>query len=218
MSEDSGPESPLVPKAGASSRRRSRPSRPKGFDHEKLVRAARMILEGLGEDPEREGLRGTPERIARMYEEVFAGMHRDPSRSIRTVFTEQYDEMVIVRDIPFFSMCEHHLLPFIGKAHTAYIPDGKVLGISKLARAVDLLARRPQVQERLTNEIADMIGALAEPKGVAVILEATHTCMTIRGVTKPGSVVITSAMRGWFRKSLATRNELMNLLRPRTTI
>lgn len=218
MSKDSE-RSPLPdPKAKLPGRRGRRPSRRTGFDHEKLVRAARMILEGLGEDPEREGLRGTPERIARMYEEVFSGMHRDPSRSIRTAFTEQYDEMVIVRDIPFFSMCEHHLLPFIGKAHTAYIPDGKVLGISKLARAVDLLARRPQVQERLTNQIADMIGVLAEPKGVAVILEATHTCMTIRGVTKPGSVVITSAMRGWFRKSLATRNELMNLLRPRATV
>lgn len=196
--------------------KRPRTARQKGFDHEKLVRGARLILEGIGEDLEREGLRETPERIARMYEEVFSGLHSDPGRAFRTVFTERYDEMVIVRDIPFFSMCEHHLLPFMGKAHTAYIPDGRVLGISKLARAVDILARRPQVQERLTNEIADLIGSLAQPKGVAVILEATHTCMTIRGVNKPGSIVITSAMRGWFRKNLATRNELMNLLQPRT--
>jgi len=185
----------------------------RGMDHEKLVRAARLIIEGIGEDPDREGLRETPERIARMYEEVFSGLHMDPGRSIKTIFREEYDEIVLVKDIPFFSMCEHHLLPFMGKAHTAYIPDGKVLGISKLARAVDVLARRPQVQERLTNQIADLIEKLAVPKAVAVILEATHTCMTIRGVKKPGSVVITSAMRGYFRRNIATRNELMNLIR-----
>jgi GTP cyclohydrolase I len=172
-----------------------------------------MILEAIGEDPDREGLRETPERIARMYEEVFSGLHRDPEDSLKTVFTEQYDEIVLVKDIPFASMCEHHLLPFMGKAHTAYIPDGRVLGISKLARMVDAYSKRPQVQERLTNQVADLIEAIARPKGVAVIIEAFHTCMTIRGVKKPGSVVITSAMRGYFRKSIATRTEVMNLLR-----
>jgi GTP cyclohydrolase I len=183
------------------------------MDREKLLRAARMILEAVGEDPDREGLKKTPERIARMYEEVFSGLGRDPGESLSTVFKEEYDEIVLVKDIPFASMCEHHLLPFLGKAHTAYIPDGKVLGISKLARAVDLLARRPQVQERLTNQIADLIDRIAEPRGVAVILEASHTCMTIRGVRKPGSVVVTSAMRGLFRGNPATRNELLDLLR-----
>ena len=185
----------------------------RGMDHAKLVEGARLILQGIGEDLNREGLRDTPERIARMYEEVFWGLHVDAGDSFKTIFTEQYDEIVLVKDIPFSSMCEHHLLPFIGKAHTAYMPDGKVLGISKLARAVDLLAKRPQVQERLTNQVADLIEALANPKAVAVILEATHTCMTIRGVQKPGSSVITSAMRGYFRKSIASRNELMNLIR-----
>ena len=183
------------------------------MDQEKLRQAARMILEAIGEDPEREGLRDTPARIARMYEEVFSGLGKDAGKSIQTVFQEEYDEIVLVKDIPFCSMCEHHLLPFIGKAHTAYIPDGKVLGISKLARAVDAFARRPQVQERLTNQIADLIESLVNPRGVAVILEASHTCMTIRGVRKPGSSVTTSAMRGLFRANIATRNELMNLLR-----
>jgi len=186
-------------------------------DHAKLVAAARMILEAIGEDPSREGLRETPERIARMYEEVFGGLHTDPGNSIKTIFTEQYDEIVLVKDIPFASMCEHHLLPFIGKAHAAYMPNGKVLGISKLARAVEVFAKRPQVQERLTNQIADLIETLAEPKAVAVIMEATHTCMTIRGIKKPGSSVITSAMRGYFRKSIASRNELMNLIRAHAT-
>jgi GTP cyclohydrolase I len=183
------------------------------MDHEKLVQAARMILEAIGEDPRREGLVETPERMARMYEEVFAGVEMDPDPEVKRVFTEEYDEIVLVKDIPFSSMCEHHLLPFSGKAHTAYLPAGKVLGISKLARAVEVYARRPQVQERLTNQIADLIQKAAEPRGVAVVLEATHTCMTIRGIKKPGSVVITSAMRGLFRTNLATRTEVMNLIR-----
>jgi GTP cyclohydrolase IA len=185
------------------------------MDHAKLVRAARLILEAIGEDPEREGLRETPERVARMYEEVFAGLDQDPAASIKTIFTEQYDEIVLVKDITFASMCEHHLLPFFGKAHCAYVPVGKVLGISKLARAVEILARRPQVQERLTNQVADLIDSLAEPRGVAVILEASHTCMTVRGIKKPGSLVITSAMKGLFRHKPSTRNELMDLLRDR---
>ena len=183
------------------------------MDHEKLVAAGRLILEAIGEDPEREGLRETPERMARMYEEVFSALRSEPGDAITTVFTEEYDEIVVVKDIPFFSMCEHHLLPFTGKAHTAYMPDGKVLGVSKLARAVDAFAKRPQVQERLTNQVADLIERAAEPRGVVVVLEATHTCMTIRGVRKPGSIVITSAVRGIFRENLATRNEVMNLIR-----
>lgn len=183
------------------------------MDHKKLVAAARMILEAIGEDPNREGLRETPERIARMYAEVFEGLHQDPGASLKTIFTEEYDEVVLVKDIAFASMCEHHLLPFQGKAHVAYMPDGKVLGISKLARAVELFARRPQVQERMTNQVADLIDSIAGPRGVAVVIEATHTCMTIRGVRKPGSAVTTSAMRGLFRYNQATRNELMSLLR-----
>jgi len=184
-----------------------------GMDHAKLVAAARMILEAIGEDPSREGLQDTPERMARMYEEVFNGLHRDPEPEVKKVFTEDYDEIVLVKDIPFVSMCEHHLMPFIGKAHTAYLPSGRVLGISKLARAVEIFARRPQVQERLTNQIADLIQSTAEPRGVGVVLEASHACMTVRGIKKPGSTVITSAMRGLFRTNLATRTELMNLIR-----
>ena len=183
------------------------------MDHEKLKRACHMILEAIGEDPSREGLRETPERMARMYEEVFAGIGSGVGNEIKTIFTEEYDEIVVVKDIPFFSMCEHHLLPFTGKAHTAYMPDGQVLGISKLARAVDAYASRPQVQERLTNQVADLIEKVAAPRGVVVILEASHTCMTIRGVRKPGSLVLTSAVRGIFRDNLATRNEVMNLIR-----
>ncbi len=183
------------------------------FDHEKLVAAGRLILEAIGEDPDREGLRDTPERIARMYEEVFDGMLRDPAEELKTIFTEDYDEIILVKDIPFSSMCEHHLLPFSGRAHTAYIPTGSVLGISKLARAVEVCARRPQVQERLTNQIADLIEDAVHPKGVAVVLEASHTCMTMRGIKKPGSLVITSAMKGLFRKNIASRNEVMGLIR-----
>ena len=186
---------------------------PDSFDHEKLVTAGRLILEAIGEDPEREGLRETPERIARMYEEVFSGLHRDPTENVKTIFTEEYDEVVLVKDIPFSSMCEHHLLPFSGKAHVAYLPSGKVLGISKIARAVEAYAKRPQVQERLTNQVADLIEHAADPRGVAVVFEASHTCMTMRGVNKPGSVVLTSAMRGLFRANTATRNEVMGLIR-----
>ncbi len=180
------------------------------MDHEKLVAAARMILEAIGEEPDREGLKETPERVARMYEEVFCGLKADPSLEVKTIFTEDYDEIVLVKDIPFCSMCEHHLLPFSGKAHTAYLPAGKVLGISKLARAVEVFARRPQVQERLTNQVADLIQKASEPRGVAVVLEATHTCMTIRGIRKPGSVFTTSAVRGIFKTNQSTRTEFMS--------
>jgi GTP cyclohydrolase IA len=182
------------------------------MDHQKLVTAARMILEAIGDNPAREGLVETPERMARMYEEIFGGMAMDPEQEVKTIFSEDYDEIVLVKDIPFFSMCEHHLLPFIGKAHTGYLPAGKVLGISKLARAVDVFARRPQVQERLTNQIADLIQRAAEPRGVVVVLEASHSCMTIRGIKKSGSTVITSAMRGVFRTNLASRTEVMKLI------
>jgi GTP cyclohydrolase I len=183
------------------------------MDMDKLATAARMILEAIGEDPDREGLRDTPDRIARMYREVFGGLDSEPEENLKTIFNEKYDEIVLLKDIPFFSMCEHHLLPFTGRAHVAYMPDGKVLGLSKLARAVDAYARRPQVQERLTNQIADVIERVAEPRGVVVVLEATHTCMTIRGVKKPGAQMITSAVKGIFRENLATRNEVMNLIR-----
>lgn len=166
----------------------------------------------VGEDPSREGLRDTPKRVARMYEELFTGLTEDPGAHLEVSFTESYDEMVVLRDIPFYSMCEHHLLPFMGQAHVAYIPDGKVAGLSKLARVVEAFARRPQVQERLTCQIAELLMDKLHAKGVGVILEATHTCMTIRGVKKPGAVMVTSSMLGLFRTNLATRNEAMNLL------
>ncbi len=182
------------------------------MDRQKLIAAARMILEAIGEDPNREGLRKTPERVARMYEEVFAGLCRDPREVLGVLFQERYDEVVLVKDISFTSMCEHHLLPFVGKAHCAYLPNGRVLGLSKLARVVDLYARRPQVQERMTNQIADLIDEIAQPRGVAVVLVAGHTCMSIRGVLKPGSHVITSAVKGIFRENAASRAEVMALI------
>jgi len=177
-----------------------------------IEKAVRQILIAIGEDPDREGLRNTPVRVARMYDELFAGLADDPGKHLVTGFTERYDEMVVLREIAFHSMCEHHLLPFIGQAHIAYLPRGKVVGVSKLARVVDSFARRPQLQERLTQQIADMIMEKLNAQGAAVILQATHTCMTIRGVHKPGSIMITSAMRGTFKSNLATRTEAINLL------
>jgi len=182
------------------------------FDREKIREGVKMILEGVGEDPGREGLINTPDRVARMYEELFSGMSEVSSEVLDTVFHEDYDEVVLLKDIEFSSVCEHHLMPFTGKAHVAYLPDGKIVGLSKLARAVEHFARRPQVQERLTAQIADLISKTLEPKGVAVVLEATHTCMTMRGVKKPGSVMTTSAMRGLIRENLATRNEVLGLI------
>ena len=182
------------------------------FDHEKIREGVKMILEGVGEDPLREGLINTPDRVARMYEELFSGMSESSSEVLDTVFHEDYDEVVLLRDIEFNSVCEHHLMPFTGIAHVAYLPDGKIVGLSKLARAVEHFAKRPQVQERLTAQIADLISKTLEPKGVAVVLEATHTCMTMRGVKKPGSVMTTSAMRGLIRENLATRNEVLGLI------
>jgi len=184
----------------------------KGVDLPTIEQAIQQLLRAIGEDPDREGLRLTPSRVAHMYAELFEGMFEDPAIHLQTAFTEGYDEMVVLRDIPFYSMCEHHLLPFMGKAHLAYLPKGKVVGVSKLARVVEVCARRPQVQERLTCQIADLIMDKLQALGVGVILEATHTCMTIRGVRKPGSVMVTSAMRGLFKSNLATRTEAINLL------
>jgi GTP cyclohydrolase I len=183
------------------------------MDKAKIEQAVRMIIEAVGEDPQREGLRGTPRRIAEMYEEVFAGMRKDPREFLKVGFDEDHREMVILRDVPFHSMCEHHFLPFYGVAHIGYIPRGRVVGISKIARVVETLARRPQLQERLTSQIADVINEILEPSGVGVVLEAAHLCMIMRGVKKPGSVVLTSANRGIFRSRLATREEFISLVR-----
>ncbi|MGB1660877.1 MAG: GTP cyclohydrolase I FolE [Planctomycetota bacterium] len=182
------------------------------FDAEKIREGVKLILEGVGEDPKREGLLNTPDRVSRMYAEIFEGLREDSSQVLNTVFSEDYDEIVLLKDIPFVSVCEHHLMPFTGKAHVAYLPGSKIVGLSKLARAVDHFAKRPQVQERLTKQIADLISSELEPKGVTVVIEATHTCMTMRGVKKPGGVMTTSAMRGLMRENQATRNEVLNLI------
>jgi GTP cyclohydrolase I len=181
-------------------------------DLERIERAVREILLAVGEDPDREGLHDTPRRVARMYAEMFSGLHADPRPLVQKFFTQQYDEIVLVRDISFCSMCEHHLLPFLGKAHVGYLPNGKVIGLSKLARVVDVVSRRPQVQERMTEELADLIVEQMDARGAAVILEATHTCMTIRGVRKEESFCTTSAMRGGFLTHPTTRTELMALI------
>lgn len=184
------------------------------IDKEKIKVAVRMILEAIGEDPEREGLRGTPERVARMYEEIFCGLWEDPSRHLEKRFAEEHEEMILVKDIPIYSMCEHHLLPFYGKAHVAYIPRrGNVTGLSKLARVVEGFAKRPQLQERLTSQIADTIMKMLNPHGVLVVIEAEHMCMTLRGVKKPHSKTVTSAVRGLFQKSEATRAEAFSLIK-----
>jgi GTP cyclohydrolase I len=182
------------------------------MDHDRIEAAVREILLAVGEDPEREGLRETPARVARSYAELFAGLHQDPRAHLRRVFTVKYDEMVLVKDIDFTSMCEHHLLPFAGKAHIAYLPNGKVVGLSKIPRVVEVLARRPQVQERMTEDLADLLMEELDARGVAVILEATHSCMTVRGVRQTGSVTTTSAMRGTFRTNPSTRSELLALV------
>jgi GTP cyclohydrolase I len=181
-------------------------------DKPRIERAVREILAAVGEDPDREGLRETPARVARMYAELFSGLHEDPREHLRKFFVERYDEVVLVRDISFNSMCEHHMLPFMGVAHIGYVPSGRVLGLSKLARLVEVVARRPQVQERMTETIANLLEEELKAKGVAVVLEATHTCMTIRGIRKPGSLCVTSAMKGLFRSNLSSRSEVMNLI------
>ncbi len=181
-------------------------------DQPRIERAVREILAAVGEDPDREGLRETPARVARMYAELFCGLHDDPRVHLRKFFTEKYDEMVLVRDISFNSMCEHHMLPFTGVAHIGYMPNGKVVGLSKLARVVEVVSHRPQVQERMTEKIANLLIEELDVKGVAVVIEATHTCMTIRGVRKPGSICVTSAMKGIFRSNLSSRSEVMTLI------
>ena len=181
-------------------------------DLPRIERAVREILSAVGEDPDREGLQETPARVARMYAEMFSGLHADARQHLKKFFTEPYDEVVLVKDISFHSVCEHHLLPFMGKAHIGYMPDGKVIGLSKLARVVEAVARRPQVQERMTEEIANLLVDELGAKGVAVVVEATHTCMTIRGIRKPGSLCVTSAMKGLFRSRLSSRAEIMQLI------
>jgi GTP cyclohydrolase I len=186
----------------------------RAFDQDKVERGVRLLLEGIGEDLDRDGLRDTPTRVARMYEEITSGLRQDPTQVLRAVFEEGHDEMIMIRDIPMASLCEHHLAPFIGKAHVAYIPNerGRITGLSKLARLVDGLARRPQVQERLTAQIADAMVERLEPRGALVVIEAEHLCMSMRGVRKPGAITVTSAVRGSFRDSMSTRLEAMNLL------
>jgi GTP cyclohydrolase I len=184
----------------------------KPVDEGRIGAAVREILLAVGEDPDREGLRETPERVARMYAEMFSGLRADPRQLLQKKFTQKYDEMVLEKDIRFESMCEHHLLPFLGRAHIAYLPNGKIVGLSKLGRVVEALARRPQVQERMTEQLADLLVAELDPRGVGVILEASHTCMTIRGVRKADSICVTSAMRGAFKDNQSTRAELMALV------
>jgi len=185
------------------------------IDQDTIKKAVESIIRAIGEDPEREGLLGTPRRIAEMYAEVFAGIEHDPKEHLRVGFAEDHHEMVIFKDIPFYSMCEHHFLPFHGLAHVGYIPNGWVVGASKMARVVDVLAKRPQLQERLTSQIADTIVDVLAPKGVAVVVEAEHLCMTMRGVEKPGSNIVTSATRGLFRRNPATRSEFLALIKGR---
>jgi len=183
----------------------------------RIEAAVREILSAIGEDPDRDGLQQTPSRVARMYEEIFSGLRESPDHHLAVTFEADHDEMVMVRDIPFASACEHHLVPFIGRAHVAYIPndDGRITGLSKLARLVDAYARRPQVQERLTAQIADEIERTLEPRGVLVVIEAEHLCMSMRGVRKPGATTVTSAVRGLFRDSTATRFEAMRFIERR---
>ncbi|MFD2617649.1 GTP cyclohydrolase I FolE [Terrilactibacillus laevilacticus] len=183
-------------------------------DHKKIEKAITMILEAIGEDPSREGLIETPQRVARMYEEVFQGLHQDPKEHLSKVFGENHEELVIVKDIPFYSMCEHHLVPFFGKVHVGYIPrGGRVTGLSKLARAVEAVAKRPQLQERITTTVADSIAESLHPYGVIVVIEAEHMCMTMRGVKKPGAKTVTSAVRGIFQNDATARAEALSLIK-----
>jgi GTP cyclohydrolase IA len=183
-------------------------------DVAKIETAVRAILEAIGEDPDRDGLRSTPARVARMFGETCAGLHEDPTRHLKVTFDADHDEMILVRDIPFYSLCEHHLVPFFGKAHVGYIPstDGRVTGLSKLARLVEGFSRRPQVQERLTTEIANAVESTLEPRGALVVIEAEHLCMGMRGIRKPGSSTVTSAVRGLFRDDISARAEAMRFI------
>ena len=186
--------------------------RPAKLDLGRIERAVREILLAVGEDPDREGLKDTPRRVAKSYAELMAGLWIEPKEHLKTVFHERYDEVVLLRDIEFHSLCEHHLLPFTGRAHVAYLPDGKVVGLSKLARLVEGFARRPQVQERMTTQIADAVMEELSPIGVACVVEGVHTCMTIRGARKPGSVMVTSALRGIFKENPSSRAEILSLM------
>ncbi len=183
-------------------------------DVDRIAAAVREILAAIGEDPDRDGLLDTPARVARMYAETCSGLHDDPTRHLKVTFEAEHDEMILVRDIPFYSMCEHHLVPFFGHAHVAYIPSdsGRITGLSKLARLVDGFAKRPQVQERLTSQIANSMEAVLEPRGIVVVIEAEHLCMGMRGVRKPGSKTVTSAVRGLFRTDAAARAEAMSFI------
>lgn len=186
------------------------------MDYPRIERAVREILEAIGENPDRDGLKDTPARVARMYGEIFAGLNLDVRDSIRVFHEEEHDEMILVGDIPFYSMCEHHLLPFIGRAHVVYIPqNGMILGLSKIARIVDVISRKPQLQERLTSQIADTLVKAAQPQGVAVIVEAEHLCMTMRGIRKPGALTVTSALRGLCKKDARSRAEVLALINRR---
>lgn len=183
------------------------------MDTKKIERGMELILDGLGEDPRREGLRDTPARVARMYAEIFSGIGQDASQIVQPLSSDKHDEIVLIRDIPFYAMCEHHFLPFIGRAHVAYLPAGSITGLSKLSRVVDTVSRRPQLQERLTSEIADILVNALKPRGVMVVVEAEHLCMSMRGVRKPGAITTTSVVRGIFRRSAATRAEALALIR-----
>lgn len=186
------------------------------MDKEKITRAVRDILEAIGEDPDRGDLADTPQRVANMYEEIFAGINKDPAQEVRMMVPEKYDQIVLVKDIPFYSMCEHHMLPFIGKCHVAYLPEGgRVTGLSKLVRVTKILSRRLQVQERLTGEIAAVLMETLKPKGVMVVIEAEHLCMSMRGVKEAGTCTVTSAVRGIFRTNSSTREETLALIRDR---
>ena len=204
--ESSMPDSPPSPASTSVAR---------VVDKSAIESAVRTILKAIGENSRRDGLLDTPARVARMYEEMFSGLHLDPARHLETTFPEAYDEIVLVRDIPFTSMCEHHLLPFTGVAHVAYLPNGKVVGLSKLARVVEEVSRRPQVQERLTQTVADMLEDKLGTKGAAVVIESEHSCMALRGVRKSGTLTITSSLRGVFREDQASRSEVLSLINGR---
>jgi GTP cyclohydrolase IA len=183
------------------------------MDATKIEKGIKLIIEGIGEDAQREGLIDTPARVARMFAEIFDGLTQDPAKLIKPLDGDKHDEIVLVKDIPFYSMCEHHLLPFVGKAHVAYIPNGSICGLSKMARVVEAFSRRPQLQERLTSQVADVLMKRLKPKGVMVVIEAEHLCMTMRGVRKPGAITTTSVVRGIFRSKQATRSEALSLIR-----
>ena len=191
------------------------PSKVKSIDKDRIAAAVREILIAIGEDPDREGLQETPQRVARMYQELFSGLHDNATAHTKKFFSENYNEIVLVRDISFNSICEHHLMPFMGVVHIGYIPDGRVIGLSKLARVVEVFSHRPQVQERLTEDIAELLYRELKAKAVAVVVEAEHTCMTVRGVKKPGSSCVTSALRGGFLKNSSSRAEILSLINKR---